>query len=419
MNDHENMKMRQCDHTPVRFWLAAGCTCVVTMALTGGPVVAPSIASGQTEVTGTQPAQWRLVWTSDPATEALVSWSTRDPGQRHVVTFHSHDGSEKGTVSAESGPYRGSAGKLHYHHARLRDLSPGTRYHVTMQSDDRKSPQFWFLTANSEDQKISLIFGGDSRTDIKSRRDVNRLIAQLVEKHPEIIGFAHGGDYIASGGNLQQWSQWLSDHELTVTAQRRLLPIIPARGNHDPGEIFNQAFGFPDHDHNYYSVSLGPQVRLVTLNTNFNAGGDQRKWLADQLAASRPRYRWLLAQYHRPAYPAVKTPGSSRQHWVPLFEQHNVDLVCEADGHVIKRTVPIRKDRPDPTGVVYVGEGGLGAPQRQPLSDCWYLKSPGMASRGHHVQLITFSENELVHRFIRLSGESIDTYRRSPRNSSN
>ena len=30
-----------------------------------------------------------------------------------------------------------------------------------------------------------------------------------------------------------------------------------------------------------------------------------------ELAAARPIHRWVLAQYHRPAYPAVKSPGSA------------------------------------------------------------------------------------------------------------
>jgi hypothetical protein len=37
-------------------------------------------------------------------------------------------------------------------------------------------------------------------------------------------------------------------------------------------------------------------------------------------------------------------------------------FVIESDGHVINRTVPIRNEKKDSTGVVSVGEGDLGVP---------------------------------------------------------
>jgi hypothetical protein len=91
----------------------------------------------------------------------------------------------------------------------------------------------------------------------------------------------------------------------------------------------------------------------------------------------------------------VKEPGDAKAAWVPLFEAHDVDLVFESDGHAIKRTMAIRDDKPDPTGVVYIGEGGLGVPQRTPYSDRWYLQEPGMSGRGHHLTTVSFSGDEL------------------------
>jgi hypothetical protein len=386
------------------------------MAFLATIVLTTSAACAEAKLEGTRPAQWRLVWTSDPAHEAQISWSTLEAGSLHAVTFRSEDGSQQGRATAQAnGPYAGSGGRLHYHHATLRELTPKTKYRVVIDSDGNKSPELWFMTAPEEHDEMSLIFGGDSRTGRDARRNVNRMIARQVEKYPSILAFAHGGDYVASGSSLSNWSAWLSDHELTVTADGRVLPIIPARGNHDRGKLFNQVFGFPEGDLNYYEVDLGPQLRLITLNTNIDAGGNQRKWLAKSLAAARSQRRWVVVQYHRPAYPAVKQPGRSRTEWVPLFERYGVDLVCEADGHVIKRTVPIRNDRPDPDGIVYIGEGGLGVNQRHPRTDLWYLRRPGMASRGHHFQLLTFTPDWLTCKVVMLGGEIRDTYRRAPR----
>lgn len=156
-------------------------------------------------------------------------------------------------------------------------------------------------------------------------------------------------------------------------------------------------------------------MRWITLNTETVAGGDQAKWLESELASQAASTRWLVAQYHQPAYPAVKIPSHALQHWVPLFEKYHVDLVCEGDGHAIKRTPPIRGNKVHADGVVYIGEGGLGVLQRTPKLDRWFLQSPGKAGQGHHVQLLTFDREKLTYRVILLGGKVWDEHVLAPR----
>ena len=279
----------------------------------------------------------------------------------------------------------------------------------------------YFVTAPADDVPVSFLFGADSRSGQEARRKMNAMMSKMLSEsyaaqRVPILALAHGGDYIYDGRNLEQWSRWMSDHELTVAADGRMLPIIPARGNHDGGKMFNEVFAFPPSDRNFYGTDVGPQVRLVTLNTECSIAGDQLKWLGTELADSRPKKRWLIAQYHRPSFPAVKIPGLQQLVWVPLFDKNNVDLVCEGDGHTIKRTVPIRQFKPDPTGVVYIGEGGLGVGQRTPKTSRWYLNSPeAKAGQGHHVQLLTFDQEKMTYRAILLGGEVFDEYTRPVR----
>lgn len=374
-------------------------------------------------IEGTKPAHCRVIWTSDPATTATISWSTAKIGSTHSAQYRvKGEKTFEGVRVAESGRFTGGEVELYYHHVRLTDLKPSTAYEVQMQSDKEESPVYYFETAPITDRPFSMLHGGDSRSDSKARRSVNAMMARLVDKSFEnddeaddILALAHGGDYIVSGPNLSQWTQWLSDHELTTSKDGRLLPIIPARGNHDRGKPFNQVFGFPENDLNYFAINISPQVRLVTLNSETSTAGDQKKWLIKELNSSRSKNRWLLAQYHRPAYPAVKGPGSALQSWVPQFEKYNVDLVCESDGHTIKRTVPIRNNKHDETGVVYIGEGGLGVPQRTPKTDRWFLKSPGMADKGNHVFLLTFTPDKLVGKCILENGTVRDKFTRPVR----
>ncbi len=180
--------------------------------------------------------------------------------------------------------------------------------------------------------------------------------------------------------------------------------------------MFCEVFGFEILDnHNWYALSIGERLRIVTLNTEASIAGDQSHWLTEELAAARPAHSWLVVQYHRPAYPAVKWPSGALIHWVPRFERFDVDIVCEADGHNIKRTLPIRNGQFAEDGVVYLGEGGLGVPQRTPKADRWFLQPPGMAQSGHHVQRLRFTAEQISYECVRLGGDVCDRWQRSLR----
>ncbi len=361
-----------------------------------------------------KPKQWRVIWTDEPQSRAVVCWNTDTPGKKHRVSYdkRSRKGKIKDYKKTLSCTKNGAYSKdLYYHHAQLKGLEPGTTYYFVMASDDAVSQEFHFITAPAKDTAFKIIFGGDSRSGVKERRKMNQRIAALAAADKSILAFAHGGDYVKSGTNLGQWTVWMADHELTVTPERRMIPLIPARGNHESrGPIYDQVLAFPGgQGKNYFASRLSPEVLFVTLNTETKADGAQKQFLESTLRKGKG-CRWRVAQYHCPAYPAVKGAGVSLKHWVPLFEKYNVALACEADGHCIKRTVPIRKGKFDPTGVVYIGEGGLGVHQRKPKTDRWYVKKPGMASHGHHVQLLSFSNESLKIEVIGMDGKVLDSH---------
>lgn len=387
--------------------------------------VLPSCASQAEPPDPLAPRHVRIVWHRDPATSAIASWTTTEPGSNNLVKFRA-DGQDEwtttrcqrneqfdGELSGKPVPYA--------HHATLTDLQPATKYFVVCQTDDQPSREFYFVTAPDDDRPVSLLFGGDSRSGIEERKNINRMMARMVAEQqaaerPAILALAHGGDYVGNGTELDQWLEWLENHELTTGDDGRLLPIIPARGNHDMGTIFNQVFAFPKRDENYYAVNLSRDVRLATLNTETSTAGDQRDWLAAELAAERWNHRWYIAQYHKPAFPAVKIPSGALMNWVPLLEQYQVNMACEADGHVIKRTPPLKGMKVDPEGVVYIGEGGLGVGQRTPKTGRWYLQDTAEhCGAAHHLHLLTFRPNRFDCRVVKLDGEVFDEFTLEPR----
>ncbi len=373
-------------------------------------------ASGEAGAADVNPRQLRLVWREKPSSEVVVAWSTSLSGSTHQVYF---DTQSRGgqlsfyrfkTSSSQDGKYDASAS--FYHHTLLQGLTASTTYYFVAVSDGAASQEYHFVTGPADQREFKIMYGGDSRSNRTNRQRVNDMIRSRVESDAGILAFAHGGDYIEDGQSFTQWNEWLDDFQRTVTSDGRMLPLVPARGNHEAsGPLFGQVFAFPGRNgDNYYVSAFSPQVAFIVLNSNASQAGDQRTFLREELTRHSKSSRWILASYHEPAYPAVKSPGGALEHWVPLFEEFNVDLVCESDGHVLKRTLPMRAGKPSSNGIVYVGEGGLGVDQRTPNSASYLA----MARSAHHVQILTFRPDKILYQAVTLDGKVVDSYERLP-----
>jgi Purple acid Phosphatase, N-terminal domain/Calcineurin-like phosphoesterase len=367
--------------------LAFGATCVTRVAFGQGEEWTPLV--------GAAPAQVRVIWWHDPHTSATISWSTAVETRSNRALLTSEAGVELSFDSARDGVFSGSEEDddgVYFHHARVTGLTPSTDYSLVLESDGERSREFRFRTAPDDERAFTLLYGGDSRTVHQNRQRVNRMISGFVAREEQLVAFVHGGDYVTDGKIWGQWKLWLSHHELCTTEDGRLLPIVPARGNHDRGVLYDEVFDDPGGAGlNYGSTRIGASLAIVTLNTNISTAGGQALWMEARLPELRAENRWLLAQYHRPMWPALKSPSPAKPLWVPLFEANDIDLVMESDGHVLKRTVPIREGKFDPTGVTYIGEGGLGAPLREPRRDLWYFQEPGFVGTGLHISLLDIS----------------------------
>lgn len=378
---------------------------------------------------GDQNPNVRIIWGEHPSTSAIVSVSAKDAILHLDIKQNESVQAYKNNLKPfKTGRYRdvswlavndSEMSKSSYTHFKLDNLKPSTKYYFVIESKMGTSQSFYFVTAPDDDRPFKLIYGGDSRSDSKARRLVNMLIKKTCAEDSDIVAFVHGGDYNALPDSWNQWKQWLDDNELLVADDGRVYPIIPTRGNHEGGGVsYNHVFGFPAAEKtDYWSTPIG-KLLWITLDSNVSHGGDQKLFLEKELQRGQD-FRWIVPSYHRPAYPAVKRPGNAYIHWVPLFEQYNVDFVAESDGHVLKRTVPIRDGQQSDDGIVYVGEGGLGVPQRKPDLSRWYLKPPGMASSGHHIQRLSFSKTQALYEAISLDGSVVDSYTFLPRNRKN
>lgn len=399
--------------------------------------------SGKLEVRVLHP---RIYWTENPQSEAIISWTSTGVSEdvSHTVwvstspevqsskenkwEFSIHE-VVSGKIDLETEDKLVGVKEAYYQHASLHSLKPNTTYYFKFCSDNVCSPVYHFITAPDKGEGVKLLFGGDSRTGSpttgidthpashSARREMNTFIAGLVEKDPAILALIHGADYGMTASWWHLW-YWFADHELTITKDNRVIPLIISQGNHDHAKGFYQNFMLPNIkkaplEAYYYTTVFSKDIALITLNTEKSMAGDQLDWLEKEIKEKRAQHPWLLIQYHRPAFPAVKSFDREdfakvRRYWVPLFEKYQADLILESDGHALKKTAPIKGEKIDrDSGIVYIGEGGLGVPQRKADPERWYFQEGGYASGHHHVWLLEFKAKQLDVKALGIKGEEL------------
>lgn len=320
--------------------------------------------------------KYRLVWRDNPATTICVQWNVISGSNSRVV----YDEVDHGTNVASYAfvkaydiqeNYRG----LNNTFARITGLKPNTKYYFLIVDDNSVSRRFWFMTApDNPNERLSIIAGGDSRSNDPARQRANKIVAKL---RPHVVMF--GGDFTGTTTNTE-WTNWFNDWQLTIGTDGRIIPLVVAQGNHEAGGWYtdlSKLFDAPYQDNDptklYYAQNFGGSLlRVYTLNTEIPIGGDQTTWLNNDLNAN-PGFTWKMAQYHRPMRPheAGKSEGNNQyNNWAQLFRDKDVKLIVECDAHVVKQTWPIVPStatgsqegfiRDDENGSVYVGEGCWG-----------------------------------------------------------
>jgi acid phosphatase type 7 len=318
--------------------------------------------------------KFRATFRDDPSTTIVIGWNQAS-GDSPVFYYDTKDfgnATEKYTLQATPEESRDAKGmKNTFVH--LTDLKPNTSYFFIIKDSEGLSRRLMFQTLpNTPENRLSIIAGGDSRNMRTARGNANKLVGKL---RPHLVMF--GGDMTdTDSGN--EWREWLDDWQNTITPEGRLTPVLPSRGNHEESnETYNEIFDLGS-EKCYYALSIGGSLlRIYTLNSFEAPGGEQKKWLKDDLEGNED-VLFKITQYHLPIRPHVLGKENNLEeyiNWAQLFGKYKVRLAVECDAHVAKYTYPLRPSqapeavegfvRDDNFGTVYIGEGCWGAPLRQ------------------------------------------------------
>jgi hypothetical protein len=155
----------------------------------------------------------------------------------------------------------------------------------------------------------------------------------------------------------------------------------------------------------YYTRRLG-DAQLFFLDSNV-VTDRQTAWLEQQLAESMSV--WKIAVLHHPPYTCGGHAGSwtVQRRWVPLFEEHGVQLVLAGHDHNYQRFA-------SRNGVTYVVHGG-GAAGLYRLRGCPSAYPPRVRARYEHGFLsVSIGPDDLQVSAIDLRGRRVDRFTLTP-----
>ena len=369
-----------------------------------------------TSLVAAQPRHLYLTWTQeDTAHTQTVVFQTLGQATNPRIELQVSSAGKVKAFPVKTAVFRFNGRRVHWQ--TFSGLTPKTSYRFRA-GDDTYGLSQWrtFRTLPADDSPIRVLTGGDMY--------VHPATVQLLDAgnshHPDVA--LVGGDIAYAEGNPNRftfWDAWLDNWSRhMVDKQGRMVPLILAIGNHEVRGGYGRPAGnapfyfgyFPQGGKPYFRRKLGSEIDLVVLDSGHaTAHQTQAPFLEEFLKKNKTRFR--LALYHVPCYPTHRPyddPYSTqgREHWVPLFDKYHLNLALENHDHTFKRTHPLKGNKVDPAGTVYLGDGCWGRPPRSIPGKRWYQVK---ASSTQHVWLIQNRKDGLHCQAVDKDAEVFDT----------
>jgi predicted phosphodiesterase len=332
--------------------------------------------------------------------ELWVQWETdSDPaGVDHVVEWGPISPSQNTTFSSQT---IGVDVDRFLRRAVIAGLTPDTAIQYRVRSGASTSPTFTTRTAAAGGFRMAWLSDNQNQAGTSFEGVLDRVVPYDVD----FIG--HAGDTVQNGPVVQEWhDDWYTPLSNAASIGQQV-PVLVARGNHDRESATAYAYHWLPGNGAYYATSIGP-MRLIVLNTNIKVVA-QTNWLSAELASAASQdadFRVVL--FHALPYTNLWDSANGyngdtfvRNIWVPLFEQHGVDLVVSGHAHAYQRG--------EQNGVTYTVVGGAGGALdtfTPPVT--WDLIDVALPT--HHYVIMDVAAESLVWRAYDLDDVLIDQF---------
>lgn len=349
-----------------------------------------------------------LTWSQDPAYSQTITWLTPDSEAKRLQYIEAVGSNEDFTAATEIEAVGGlfAAGDYYRYSVALTDLEPDTRYVYRVGSDETWSEVKSFRTAGGEND-FSFLYLGDVQ---EGHAGWESMLSELYDDNPQLEFALLGGDLTDSDNDFTEWEEFLG----AASSVFSRIPMMPAIGNHD-GEMFLGFFALPDngpqglYGNCFYSFDYG-DAHFVVLDTSNVITDTVKQWLQQDLQNTTKK--WKFAVFHHPPYQNFddnKTVDDAlREHWVPILEQNQVDMVFVGHQHVYMRTYPIYEGEvvADSYGIVYV-MGNSGSKFYSTGQGFPYI---AREETGSNYQIIELEDDVLTLTSRKADGELIETF---------
>lgn len=332
------------------------------------------------EIPSADPDRIVLTFHGDPSTSRAVTWRTDKSISKAVAQIAeakvNSDFTEEveiidaSTESFDLGRYKGNSSLMvHYHSVVFGKLKPDTSYLYRV-GDGAEHWSEWiqFRTAKSVYAPTQFVYFGDAQNDILDHW--SRVIRLAYQTAPNASFAIHAGDLVNKAHRDHEWAQWFKAGGFIHSHWT----AVPAVGNHEFSPVgtfgkkkvsiqWRPQFNLPverdlptELHETVYTVDY-QNIRIVVLNSNDDLEA-QTEYLERKLKNSTAKWK-ILTCHHSIFSPAEgRNFQYARDHWKPLLDQYEVDLVLNghdhtyARGHVPRRTND--KGKTGEMGTLYV-----------------------------------------------------------------
>ncbi|MCU0974904.1 MAG: metallophosphoesterase family protein [Steroidobacteraceae bacterium] len=302
-----------------------------------------------------------LVVGEDPARTQSVNWRT-GPGVAEavaqIVVARDTPGLHLSatTVQGTTRPLVTANGLAHHHAVRFEGLEPDTLYAYRVRGHDTWSEWLQFRTAPASFRPFSFLYFGDAQNSVRSH--FSRVIRESFRELPKASLLLHAGDLVnlREGNHDDEWGEWFEAGGFL----HGMIPAVPVAGNHEhvkrvepdgsetyslsphwPLQLGLPRNGPPGHEDTVYFVRY-PGALFVVLDSTraLDEPGSaevQGRWLDALL--SHEKAPWVIVSHHHPVFSVAMGRGNPplREHWLPVYERHGVDLVLQGHDHAYGR----------------------------------------------------------------------------------